>query len=211
MRRYILTTVLPFLGLALICVILSFLSKLLGFGWPGYLKWYLNAGPIIGLAQVVFAVSWDGLDKNTDLVSAHPLKYIGACLKMVGLPLVALGGHLKTENQDRTNLWDVMITKLFSLLFTMVAFAWLFLIAPLQYFLFLICGAPSRVALNSKYRLRAELDNNNILDTVESEHSSAETESGWDASMRNKPVTIANAFGVAVLLIIGYLQTAASK
>ena len=89
-------------------------------------------------------------------------------------------------------------------LFVLASFAWLLLIAPLQYFLFLVCGAPSRVAMSSNYRLRAEL-NDGILKFVEPDPKVRPLTIGWDASMSDKPVTMANAFGAAVLFLLGLL------
>ena len=205
MKRYLLHFTLPILGLAGLCLLNSFFfNKIFGGGWRGYLDWYLSAGPLIGLALVAFAISWQALDKNEGLVSAHPLKYFAACAWMVGLPVTAFGGHCKADNQHKANPWDVLISKILIAVFTVAAIAWLLLIAPVQYFLFLICGAPSRVALNSNYRLRAVLETNE-LKLIEPKPDEPEPTDGWDASMRDKPVTMANAFGVAVLFLAGYL------
>ena len=64
--------------------------------------------------------------------------------------------------------------------------------------------ARRRIALRSHYRLHAEADGEipsfRVLTRYEDE-----PDSGWEASMRDKPVTLANAFGAATLFIIGYL------
>jgi hypothetical protein len=203
-KEYLLNLVLPFFGLAAVCFLNAYLiHKIFSVSWSKYFEVYVSAGPFIGLAQVAFAISWQALDKNTDLVSAHPLRYVGACLKLVGLPIVAYGGHIKNNDSHRANPWDVIVSIPLITLFVLASFAWLLLIAPLQYFLFLFCGAPSRVALNSSYRLRAELDNG-ILNFVEPDPQARPLTLGWDASMSDKPVTMANAFGAAVLFFIGF-------
>ena len=202
-KEYLLKLVLPFFGLAAVCFLNAFLiHKIFSVPLSKYFLEYVSAGPFIGLAQVAFAISWQALDKNSDLVSAHPLKYVGACLKLVGLPFVAYGGHIKVKDYNRVNPWDIIASIPLVALFVVASFAWLILIAPLQYFLFLFCGAPSRVALNSNYRLRAELDDG-ILNFVEPDPKVRPLTIGWDASMSDKPVTMANSFGAAVLFIIG--------
>lgn len=207
LKRYFVQFLLPFLGLAGICLLNSFLfHKFLGRSWRGYLDWYISAGPFIGLAQVAFAISWEALDKNAGLVSSDPQKYIRACAKLTGLPIFAFGGHFKAKNYNSVNPWDVMVALPLIMLFVLATFAWLLLIAPPQYFLFLVCGAPSRVALHSKYRVHAELDGTN-LNYTELKPEDPEPKTGWDASMRNKPVTMANAFGAVVLFAIGYLTS----
>ena len=201
LQRILKVYLLPFLGLAGICFLNSFLfRKIFGLGWWGYFDWYVSAGPFIGLALVAFGAAWESLDKNTGLVSANPLAYIGSCMQLAGLPIEALGGHVQTK---RVNPWDRIVATPLIALFALACFAWLVLVAPPQYFLFLVCGAPSRVALSSGYRLHAELDGN-ILNPVDLKPEDPKPERGWDASMSSKPVTIANAFGAAVLFIIGY-------
>ena len=200
-QRILKVYLLPFLGLAGICFLNSFFfRKIFGLGWRGYFDWYVSAGPFIGLALVAFGAAWESLDKNTGLVSANPLAYIGSCLQLIGLPIEALGGHVQTK---RVDAWDRIVAQPLIALFALACVAWLVLVAPAQYFLFLVCGAPSRVALNSGYRLHAELDGN-ILKPLDLKPDDPKPATGWDASMSNKPVTIANAFGAAVLFIIGY-------
>ena len=203
-QRILKVYLLPFLGLAGLCFLHSFLfRKIFGLGWRGYFDWYVSAGPFIGLALVAFGAAWESLDKNTGLVSANPLAYIGSCLQLVGLPIEALGGHVQTKHVNR---WDRIVAQPLIALFAAACVAWLVLVAPAQYFLFLVCGAPSRVALNSGYRLHAELDGN-ILKPVDLRPDDPKPATGWDASMSTKPVTIANAFGAAVLFIVGYLMS----
>jgi hypothetical protein len=204
-KAYLLKLVLPFFGLAAVCFLNAFLiHKVFSVPWSRYFTLYVSAGAFIGLAQVAFAISWQALDRNADLVSANPLKYVAACLWLVGLPFVAYGGHLKFSDHKVVNPWDIIASIPLIALFVLASFAWLILIAPPQYFLFLLCGAPSRVAINSNYRLRAELDDN-TLKFVEPDPRARPLTIGWDASMGDKPVTMANAFGAAVLFILGQL------
>lgn len=205
LQKFILKIALPFMGLTAICLVNSWIiHRLFSIGFSGYLNWYVSAGPFINLAVVAFGAAWSVLDNNVGLVSAHPLIYIRACRKLAGLPIYAFGGHLRRENHDGHHLWDLLFGMPLIVLFVVASFAWLVLVAPLQYFLFLFCGAPSRIALRSHYRLRAEVDGEIPSFRVLARYE-PEPESGWEASMRDKPVTLANAFGAATLFIIGYL------
>lgn len=206
-KRLLLELVLPFLALAAICVVNSLIiQKFFSVSLKRYLEWYVAAGPFIGLALVAFGAAWDGLDKNVGLVSANPSTYIEACRNLVGLPVLALGGHLITKNRGRVNLWDALFGLPLIFLFIVACLAWLILIAPLQYFLFLVCAAPSRLVLSSRYLLQAEFKNENFTYT-ENKAQDPNNKTAWEASMRGKPVTIANAFGTAVLFLIGYLRS----
>jgi hypothetical protein len=170
-----------------------------------YLRWYVSAGPFIGLATAAFGAAWGKLDNNTGLISAVPLHYIGACLQVVGLPVLVFGGHVRSKNQPRgVGVWNVLFTLPLLVALVVAAVGWLLLIAPLQYFVFLICGAPSRIAMTSAYRVQARMhgwglafDERNVKDP--------KPEEGWDASMTDKPVTLANAFSAAALFLLGRL------
>lgn len=202
-KRLVLEFVLPFLALAAICIINSLvIQKVFSVRPRRYLDWYVEAGPFIGIALVAFGAAWKELDKNIGLVSANPRTYIIACSKLAGLPMFAFGGHLNTKGH---NLWDLLVGVPLIAMFIFASFAWLILIAPLQYFLFLVSAAPSRIVLRSKYRLHARIDDQ-ILYYAETKPEAPEPTTGWDATMRDKPVLMANAFGVAVLFLIGYLR-----
>jgi hypothetical protein len=207
-KRFLLEWALPFLGLAAIVFINSLLiQKLFSTGLSGYIKWYLSAGVFISLAVAAFGAAWGEIDHNVGLVSANPLKYLKACSKLAGLSIFAFGGHLRKENHDGHPLWDLLCGIPLIVVFMLASFAWLLLIAPLQYFLFLVCGAPSRIALRSRYRLRAAMKDETLYygGYTEQDPALPEPKVGWDASMRNKPVTLANAFGAATLFFLGYV------
>lgn len=171
-----------------------------------YLRWYVAAGPFIGLATAAFGAAWGKLDNQIGLVSTNPLEYIGSCLQVAGLPIEVFGGHLQSKRlQNRTYLLDILLGLPLTLVFIVAIFSWLFLIAPLQYFVLLVCGAPSRMALASSFRMYAKLDD---LHLVKIENPSSDVpipREAWDVSMRDKPVTLANAFSAATLFLIGKL------
>jgi hypothetical protein len=208
-KRLWIRVVLLLIGLISVCLINYWLFRRL-FG-SNYLRWYVSAGPFIGLATAAFAAAWGKLDNNTGLVSAIPLDYIGACLQTAGLPIVAFGGHPQSKYQLRkVPGWDHLFGLPLVLAFVIAALAWLLLIAPLQYFVFLICGAPSRMAMTSKYRLYARLDDWKVKYEERTVNDPPPTndpppaKEWWDASMADKPVTLANAFSAATLFLVGW-------
>ena len=140
-KRLLLEFVLPFLALAAICVINSLIIKEVFSVSPRrYLDWYVETGPLIAIALVAFGAAWKELDQNIGLVSANPRTYIIACSKLAGLPMFAFGGHLKFKGH---NFWDLLAGVPLIAMFIVASFGWLVLVAPLQYFLFLACAAPS--------------------------------------------------------------------
>jgi hypothetical protein len=165
-----------------------------------YLKWYVGAGPFIGLATAAFGAAWGKLDNITGLISAHPLYYAGTCCMTAGLPIYVFGGHLG-HRKAQTPL-ESIAGSILVIFFVVAALSWLIFIAPVQYFVFLICGSLARMALSSTYRVHARIEGA-WLRYEDRKAGDEVMKGGWDASMVDKPVTITNAFAAAVLFIIG--------
>lgn len=171
-----------------------------------YPAFWLKSGPVIGLATGAFGWAWGKMDRNAGLISADPLVYCGAAVQVAGLPLLAFGGHLRRSNHLRDlSARDMLLTLPMAVLLALAVIGWLILIAPAQYFAFLIFGAPSRIALSSKHRVHARM-RDGMLEvaehTVVDEDHPDKDEGWWDASMRDRPVTVAGAFMAAGLIVI---------
>jgi hypothetical protein len=171
-----------------------------------YIDWYLSAGPFIALATAAFGAAWGSLDKNPALVSANPLIYFSACLQVAGLPLVAIGAHMRSRNRLSPIGLEVLPICVLAISLAVSVVAWLLLVVPMQYFLFLFAGAPSRVALTSSARVSARIQSGQVALMENTDVTETAPEDGWwDASMRNKPVTLASAYGAALLFLLGLL------
>jgi hypothetical protein len=194
-----------------------------------YIRWYVNAGPIIGLATAAFGAAWGGMDKNTGLVSANPFDYVGACLQVAGLPIIVFGVHISSMGSLAESLGtpprflatdsrayrpasrevlavlrDALLGVPLILVFTVSTFAWLLLVAAPQYFVFLVCGAPSRIAMASSNSVYAHFSGRSVK-TETKPLNDPLPEGSWDASMRDKPVTLTSAFSAAMLFVTGWL------
>jgi len=193
-------TALALVGLGLVSVANVFAFR--AFFDRSYVEWYSNAGPFIALATAAFGAAWGGLDKNPALVSANPLAYVGACFQVAGLPLIAIGAHLRSKNRLRPVGMELLPIAVLALLLTVAMLAWMVFVVPAQYFLFLLVGALSRVALTSSAQISARIRSGR----VEILETRPKPEDGWwDASMRDKPVTLASAFGAALLFLLSLL------
>jgi hypothetical protein len=171
-----------------------------------YIEWYSNAGPFIALATAAFGAAWGGLDKNPALVSANPLAYVGACFQVAGLPLIAIGAHLRSKNRLRPVGMELLPIIVLTPLLAVAMLAWLVLIVPAQYFLFLLVGALSRVALTSSAQISARIQSGRVEILENPPATRPKPEDGWwNASMRDKPVTLASAFGAALLFLLSLL------
>ena len=171
-----------------------------------HLKWYMKNGALIGLVTAVVSLSWGDINKHTGLISAHPLTYLGACLQLVGVPVFVMGTHLRS-NKDRPeprSPLDALITVLLVLVLVVVIFVWVIVVAPLQYFIYLICGAPARFFSGSRRRAIVCLKNGHV-DIAEIGKEDKTPEGWWDASLASKPVAITNLFQALLVLILNAL------
>lgn len=171
-----------------------------------YPKWYLANGALIGLVSSVASLAWGDLNKHAGLISAHPFGYMGACLQLVGLPIYTIGTHLKgPRNQPETiSLFDQLVTILFMFILVGFVIIWFVVIVPLQYFVFLICGAPARAFSHSSRQVIARLKGSQ-LEIQEFNTNEKVPEGWWSANLGQKPFAVTNLFVILFLLIIKLL------
>jgi hypothetical protein len=193
-----------------------------------YLSLFLRYGYFVSLGFTFVTVLVD-LDQERDLISTHPFRYASACLHLMKGPLQAVGADFKrdtaadlhaTHSQETgpvdSDVWgmvsqlahtlmhvlDLFISGFFSIVFIIVVSAWLLFAAPLQYFIFLICGAPARVIEKSakKAHLALHQAETNILDVPASEATPSPSVSLTEESVSSwKPVRITSALALVVL------------
>jgi hypothetical protein len=208
---------LTFIGFLIVCALNFWIFRV--FFGRNYLEWYANAGPIIALATVAFGSAWGGLDKNPALISTNPLNYLGAWLQVAGLPLMAIGTHVHSSNQPKSLGFEIPLALILMIALLVAMGGWLVLVVPAQYFLFLLVGSLSRIALSSSAHIKARMRSGQVSLSTYHGNPPAPTspaEAGgpirsddreWDASMRDEPFTLANAFGAVLLFVLSMLWT----
>jgi len=184
--------------------------------WLGldYFQWYLDKGAVIGLGAAAVSMVWGKMREHTGLISANPLDYIGSYMQLVGLPFLVLGTHLVSGPDWRKaylrtgkfitlipKLWDNLIAALLVLFMGGVLLLWLLVVAPQQYFIFLICGAPARFFSDTQRRVVARLEGTQ-LKTQELPRREETPKGWWDASIADKPVTVTNLFASLLITLI---------
>jgi len=193
-----------------------------------YLSLYLKYGYFISLG-FTFVTLLVNLDRDRDLISTHPFHYASACLRLMRGPLQAVGADFKRDTADHhtthqpligpvdSDVWgmvsqlaqtlmhvfDLFISGFFSIVFIIVVSAWLLFAAPLQYFIFLLCGAPARVIEKSMKKAHQALHQaeTNILDVPASDiKPPASAATGAEETVASwKPVRITSALALMVL------------
>ena len=188
-------------GLAILFALLA-VDRWIFVSWfhTTHLKWYLTNGALIGITSSIASLAWGDLNRHVGLISANPFDYLGSHLQLVGLPIYSLGTHLKSYRGGAAAILDLFLTTVF-LLGLMVAIAlWLFLIVPLQYFLYLFCGAPARTLARSKRQSIARLSGTK-LEVNEIDEDEKIPAGWWSASINQKPLAITNVFVSLFFLI----------
>jgi len=87
------------------------------------------------------------------------------------------------------------------LLIAAALLVWLIIIAPIQYFVFLICGAPVRLLLRSNTRSIARISEK----TLEVNHIPREETvptGWWDASFTSSPVSVTSLLAAILLFVL---------
>ncbi|MBI4474991.1 MAG: hypothetical protein HY646_20155 [Acidobacteria bacterium] len=168
-----------------------------------YLDWYLNNGVFIGLVTSVVSMTWSDMTEMTGIISAHPFTYINACRRFIGLPIFVLGTNTRPnqEGDNPRSAFDTLMTIPFVLMLTVVMVAWFVVVAPLQYFVFLICAAPARTFARSTRRPIARMKDGK-LEIAEIGKSEKIPDGWWNASLASKPVTSANMFQALFFFVL---------
>lgn len=211
------------LALASICVLIlsMYLAVRYLFG-ANYLSLCLRYGYLLSLAFTLVTLVVN-LDQDRDLISAHPFHYANACLHLMRGPIQAIGADFKRDTdqhvshhepgipfdatvwtiplqlaQSLMNAFDLFISGFFSIVFILLVSVWLLVAAPLQYFVFLLCGAPARVIDRSmkKARLALHKAERNILDVPGVELAPA---GPLEDGSSIKPVRLTSALALMVL------------
>ncbi|HVQ57343.1 MAG TPA: hypothetical protein VMS60_00410 [Solirubrobacterales bacterium] len=130
-----------------------------------YLDWYLQSGFIVALVFAVVAIAVD-LDLELHLIAAHPFIFVRGVFSLLAQVIAAAvqpleepradsslaeagDGYESLQSRFRPPTLDRIFATVFSLIFAAAMLAWALVVAPLQYWVNLLCGAPARTALAS--------------------------------------------------------------
>lgn len=191
------------------------------FAEVNYFLWYLSQGSFISLSTAFLSIVVNDLDRDTGLVSAHPGYYWAGCLWVLALVNysvmtnfhsllhpVAEGANEDAENSIVGFLWDVFVGLVVTALLVVIVLLWLVVVAPIQYFVFLVAGAPVRMGLLGKgvHAVHTEVHDSERQQTVQVLSESQEpTENALDITFTRKPVTMTSAIAAILLWLANYI------
>jgi hypothetical protein len=144
-----------------------------------YVGWYLANGALIGVSTAFVARIWESVEQlGGPLVSANPRRYYAGCLTaaaslvfVIGSSFIRSSGLRSAEaNETRSEgrprsvpgtllgvgleFIDVLLAVVIRFLVVAAAFGWLLFVAPANYIVTLLAGAPTRDYLrNPDYRV----------------------------------------------------------
>ncbi len=123
-----------------------------------YFKWYLENGANISWAMALLALVWGDLNKFPSLISSHPSEYVGSYAAILSrFFLIQAAFSVVKRRRDPPIIsnytLDRKITLLLIIPLSILMLLWAVVIAPIQYFVFIICGAPARQILCSQQKI----------------------------------------------------------
>jgi len=170
-----------------------------------YLSWYLANGAIVSLLVAFVTLAWGDVNRLPGLISAHPLEYAAAHVALCVLPSQSLAAILAPRGEARPEtapiglpLLDTILTAAVTVLLLAALVVFILVVAPIQYFIYLVAGAPGREAYASPARAWYRIGPREIV--VESGPRTGELPPGADESAyTGRPVTFAAAVASALL------------
>ncbi len=176
------------------------------FSDTGYLEWYLKAGPVLSLSAGFLGLIWEDLAARNGLISANPAQYFGACLQLAGAFFFSVGtfhrAPARAHPEQRAGFrrqWDDVMTMLLTIPIVGIVMLWVIVVAPLNYAVTLVTGAPARRALSVPGR-RAVAEEEGAWLTVRDEAGDAgRAGAAIDISFVRKPFAVTQAMTALVL------------
>lgn len=129
-----------------------------------YFVWYLRSGTLISVAAGVLGLVWVDARARLGLISQHPAAYLAACLQLIGVFVFSLSPTRRGQKARPTapadfdigldaplaSGLDEFLYGLLALVMLLLCLGWLFLVAPLAYFVNLVAGVPARQGLRGR-------------------------------------------------------------
>ncbi len=170
------------------------LFRLLG---ASYFRWWLRNGAAFALVFAIISGAID-LDRYGGLVAVAPGSYLAAWMDVVGS--IFLWWSVSLGSSKRPASADILPTALIAIVVGLGLVAWVIVVAPAQYLVTLVSGAPARLARASDEKLVVfRSDETAVWKKLP---VAAPLQRGTvEVGFRTKPVTFANA--IAALLLFG--------
>lgn len=165
-----------------------------------YFHWYLDHGAELALGLSLVALAVD-LDRDPTLVAAHPSRYAAGWWAVVGTTFLYLGDDVLRNPKVRG--FDQLFIILFDVAFLAVTVCWLAVVAPLQYVITLVTGAPARGALASRRIWVERRANSDVL--IKKGPATMMPARAEEIGFAGRPVTVTSSITAAALFVVSLL------
>jgi hypothetical protein len=123
-----------------------------------YVVWYLANGALIAVGAAFVSRIWESVEGlGRPLISADPVAYYGACLQVVGVTVLMAANAGRPPASERPSVrterfrldavvgpLDYLLNALLMLVVLVLVVGWLLFVAPANYLVTLVAGAPAR-------------------------------------------------------------------
>lgn len=168
-----------------------------------YLHWYIRNGAQISWVVAIFGLFWGDINKNIQLISARPLEYLRAyAIMLAGVfsSWASIFGKRNPAAQPKVTsyaLLDTFFSSLVALIFTILILLWTVTLVPIQFFVFIVCGAPARLSLSSGEAFAIQ---QTAINTDESREF-------WQSTIEQKPVSLTLGITGMLLWLVQFIQS----
>ena len=163
-----------------------------------YFSWYARSGPLIALAVAALGMVFGGFDEDPGFISRHPGEFLGSYMQVAGVIIQSAGATVKSDVKNKSVV-DSLLSAILGLVLTVCICAWLLLIVPLQYFLFCICGALSRRALEQQAETAFHKDSRGVVREIEVGERKKFDKVWLDNGLRKRPYSLTSGFTAGLL------------
>lgn len=174
-------------------------------------RWYLENGVEIGFVTTAVSLVWEeALDSSTTLISAEPAVYFGSNFGFIGVCLDTLGAQLRSEPGKPRAIpaYEILLGVPLMIALAALLVAWLIVVLPAQYFLYLVCGSPARMIAKTPYQLVVWFEGSRLrTDTILRDQPIPEGKLA--TSFARKPVAVTSLFVALTLLIVRHFMSGA--
>ncbi|WP_152039667.1 hypothetical protein [Salinigranum salinum] len=146
----------------------SLIPGLLLFDWAvfryvlgmDYVAWYLANGALIAIGTAFVSKAWSSVEQlSLPLVSADPVSYFGGCADALAMHMYAFSAA-ELARKPTDSWWeahldrvarplDSLLKSVWILILTAIILGWFLFVAPANYLVTLVAGAPARARLRS--------------------------------------------------------------
>lgn len=126
-----------------------------------YLLWYISNGSLIGAGVTFVSLASKEFKKDVDAISANPGIYVAAYFKYLAIIYFDFGTYLRL-NKSVILFFDSFLVFAWLMIILSATFLWIIIVVPLQYFVFLLCGAPARMFHPDGYQAFDRIEDGNL-------------------------------------------------